>query len=123
MYTNGFRYSNKLEIEGYTNNNIYDDLEISLDETNINNIKLNIKTVSQRFENCYLHTLFINFNKNIDILTTSKNSINKENIAINNVKNNIYQILGTLDNNNDIEKELIKLSEDDKSIISNIEYI
>ena len=86
-------------------------------------IKLNIKTVSQRFENCYLHTLFVNFNKNIDILTTSKNSINKENIAINNVKNNIYQILGTLDNNNDIEKELIKLSEDDKSIISNIEYI
>ena len=84
---------------------------------------MNIKTTSERFENCYLHTLFVNFNKNINNLSTLENSYNKENIAINNIRNNIYQILGTLDNNNDIENELIKLSEDYKTIITNITHI
>ena len=84
---------------------------------------MNIKTTSERFENCYLHTLFVNFNKNINNLSTLENSYNKENIAINNIRNNIYQILGTLDNNNSIENELIKLSEDYKTIITNITYI
>ena len=60
LYTNKFRYSNKLEFEEYTNNNIYDDLEITLDETNVNNIKLNIKTTVKDLRIViYIHYLLI----------------------------------------------------------------
>ena len=105
----------------YTNNNIYDDIEIEYDNSEDNN-KITISSLTSKFENKYIQCLFITISNNLLELNSENHdgTMNKGKVAINNISNNVYQLFNTSHDISNIESDYNKLSLNKDVLISNI---